>query len=166
MAPCADSDSPTDFVPPPSYQISQEQFDRKTSHAIQLSSSIQQPITDDDGWPIYDATAFEAVAKSYEHSSGSSSAGLSGADVPRHGRQASYTGLPSSTDSMKVRSSFLPFSHSISQKFTPFHRLNPENGAGGITGRIASIPQSVSQHLLHLSVQLVPLWMAHRLRTL
>lgn len=104
MAPCADSDSPTDFVPPPSYQISQEQFDRKTSHAIQLSSSIQQPITDDDGWPIYDATAFEAVAKSYEHSSGSSSAGLSGADVPRHGRQASYTGLPSSTDSMKTKS--------------------------------------------------------------
>jgi hypothetical protein len=165
MAPCADS--PTDFVPPPSYQISQEQFDRKTSHAIQLSSSIQQPIIDENGWPIYDEAAFEAVAKSYEHSPpGSSSAGLSDADFPRHGRQASYAGLPASTDSMKVRSSYLPFSHSIAQKFTPFHRLDQENGADGITSRTAIIPQSVSQPPLHLSVQLVPLWMAHRLKKL
>lgn len=163
MAPCADS--PTDFVPPPSYQISQEQFDQKTSHAIQLSSSMPQPIIDEDGWPIYDSTVFEAVAKSYEHSPpGSSSAGLSGADTPRHRRQTS--GLPSSTDSMKVRSSFLPFSHSIVQKFTPFHRLNPPNGVDGIPSQTPIIPQSVSQPLLHLSVQPVPLWMAHRLKKL
>ena len=115
MAPSADS--PTDFVPPPSYQLSQEQFDRKTSHAIQLSSSIRQPIIDEDGWPIYDATAFEAVAKSYEQSSpGSSSSG--GADIPRHGRQPSFTGLPPTTDSMKVRSSYLPLSNPISLVIT------------------------------------------------
>ena len=115
MAPSADS--PTDFVPPPSYQLSQEQFDRKTSHAIQLSSSIRQPIIDEDGWPIYDATAFEAVAKSYEQSSpGSSSSG--GADIVRHGRQASFTGLPPTIDPMKVRSSYLPFSNPISLVIT------------------------------------------------
>jgi len=98
MAPYADG-SPTDFVPPPSYQLSQEQFDRKTTHAIRLSSSIHQPIIDEDGWPIYDAATFDAVAKSYERSSpGSSSAGLPGADIPRHR-------LPPSTDPMKTRSS-------------------------------------------------------------
>ena len=97
-------DSPTDVVPPPSYQLSQEQFDRKTSHAIQLSSSIHQPIVDEDGWPVYDATAFEAVAKSYQQSppGGSTSAILPAADVPRHQRQA-YP--PPPTDPMKVRSS-------------------------------------------------------------
>ena len=120
MAPCADSPA-RDFVPPPSYQLSQEQFDRKTSHAIQLSSSIRQPIIDEDGWPIYDPTVFEAVANSYEQSSrGSSSAGP---DIPRHGRQASYagSGLPPPTDSMKVRSS-LSFSHFIAHIFTRFHQ--------------------------------------------
>ncbi|KAH9076983.1 hypothetical protein EDB83DRAFT_2671688 [Lactarius deliciosus] len=106
MAPSADTTpSPTDFVPPPSYQLSQEQFDRKTSHAIQLSSSIPQPIIDGDGWPIYDAAAFEAVAKSYEQfPPGSSSAGL-GTDMSRHERQNSFTSLPPSTGPMKNRSS-------------------------------------------------------------
>ncbi|KAI9447847.1 hypothetical protein H4582DRAFT_31137 [Lactarius indigo] len=106
MAPSADTTpSPTDFVPPPSYQLSQEQFDRKTSHAIHLSYSIPQPIIDKDGWPIYDAAAFEAVARSYEQSPpGSSSAGT-GADMSRHGGQASFASLPPSTDPMKARSS-------------------------------------------------------------
>ncbi|KAH9045217.1 hypothetical protein EDB85DRAFT_7864 [Lactarius pseudohatsudake] len=106
MAPSADTTpSPTDFVPPPSYQLSQEQFDRKTSHAIQLSSSIPQPIIDGDGWPIYDEAAFEAVAKSYEQfPPGSSSAGL-GADMSRHERQNSFTSRPPSTGPMKTRSS-------------------------------------------------------------
>ncbi|KAF8265121.1 hypothetical protein EI94DRAFT_1804838 [Lactarius quietus] len=123
MAPSADS--PTDLVPPPSYQLSQEHFDRKTSHAMQLSSSIHQPIIDEDGWPIYDATAFEAVAKSYEHSPpGSSSAGLSGADIPRHGRQASSAGLPPSTDSMKSRSSDRRRrNHQADRDFHSEHRL-------------------------------------------
>ena len=96
MAPRAD-DSPTE-LPPPSYQLSQEHFDRKTSHAIQLSSSIHQPIIDQDGWPIYDAGAFEAVAKSYGQSS--SSAGPPGTDIPR---QTSFASLPPPTDPMKVR---------------------------------------------------------------
>ncbi|KAH8988571.1 hypothetical protein EDB92DRAFT_1871282 [Lactarius akahatsu] len=106
MVPSADTTpSPTDFVPPPSYQLSQEQFDRKTSHAIQLSSSIPQPIIDEDGWPIYDEAAFEAVAKSYEQfPPGSSSAGL-GADMSGHERQNSFTSLPPSTGPMKNRSS-------------------------------------------------------------
>ncbi|KAI9467208.1 hypothetical protein BJY52DRAFT_1237064 [Lactarius psammicola] len=105
MAPSADA-SPTDIVPPPSYQLSQEQFDRKTSQAIQVSSSIHQPIIDAEGWPIYDEAAFEAVVKSYEQSPlGSSSAGLPGADMSRHGRQASFVGLPPPTGPMKTRSS-------------------------------------------------------------
>lgn len=164
MAPCADSPA-RDFVPPPSYHLSQEQFDRKTSHAIQLSSSIRQPIIDEDGWPIYDPAVFEAVANSYAQTPhGSSSAG---ADIPRHGRQASYagSGLPPPTDSMKVRSS-LSFSHFIANIFTRFHRLDHPNGADGIISSQIPIILTVSQPLLHLSVQLVPLWMAHHLSKL
>ncbi|SRR6266702_689879 len=167
MAPSADA-SPTDMVPPPSYQLSQDQFDRKTSQAIQLSSSIHQPIIDEEGWPIYDAAAFEAVAKSYEQSPhGSSSAGLPGADTSRHGRQASFAGLPPPTGPMKVRSSYLPFSNSIAQKFTRYYRLDPPNGAGRFTIRTAIFPQSLAlRRRPHLSLQLVPLWMAHRLKKL
>lgn len=116
MAPREDS-SPTDIVPPPSYQLSQEQFDRKTAHAIQLSSSIRQPIIDEDGWPIYDAATFEAVAESYGQSS---SAGPQDADIPRHQSQASFPSLPPPPESMKVRSSYLPYSSSIPQKFNEF----------------------------------------------
>ena len=146
MAPCADS--PRDFVPPPSYQLSQEQFDRKTSHAIQLSSSIRQPIIDEDGWPRYDPAVFEAVANSYEQSPyGSSSAG---ADIPRHGRQASYTGLPPSTDSMKVRSSFsfLPFYrphiHSFSQTRSSERRRRNQQSDPDYPDRLATPPPPFS----------------------
>ncbi|KAI0306984.1 hypothetical protein B0F90DRAFT_1684050 [Multifurca ochricompacta] len=102
------NDSPTDIVPPPSYQLSQEDFDQKTLHAIQLSSSTAYPIIDGDGWPIYNAAAFEAVAESFEHyPPGSSSAGLIGADASRYERQtrSSYVKLAPSTHPMKTRSS-------------------------------------------------------------
>ncbi len=113
MSPFADTNPmdlalPHSHPPPPSYQLSQDEFDQKTSHAIGLSSSIYHPIIDEDGWPSYDAAAFEAVAKSYQQ--GSSSA-VPGADVSRHQRQSSgaSASLSPATDSMKVRSSHLPF---------------------------------------------------------
>ncbi|KAI0254896.1 hypothetical protein BJV78DRAFT_1183723 [Lactifluus subvellereus] len=102
--------SPTDPVPPPSYQISQEEFDQKTSQAIQLSSSASSVAVDEDGWPIYNAAAFEAVVESYEpeHSPpASSSAGIVGygADSSRPGRQKrpSPVKLPSPTHPMKSK---------------------------------------------------------------
>ncbi|KAI0265199.1 hypothetical protein BC834DRAFT_198528 [Gloeopeniophorella convolvens] len=79
--------SPTDAVPPPSYQLSQQEFDRKTSHAIQLSNSIPTPAVDADGWPIYNTEVFEAVAASFNAPilpPASSSTGLSEAEMPRH----------------------------------------------------------------------------------
>ncbi|KAH9977591.1 hypothetical protein BGW80DRAFT_1249345 [Lactifluus volemus] len=102
--------SPTGFVPPPSYQISQNELDQKTSQALQLSSSTT---VDDDGWQIYNAAAYESVAESYEHDHsppGSSSAGVIGfnADTSRHERQErrpSVLKLSSPTRHMKNRSS-------------------------------------------------------------
>lgn len=70
--------SPTDQLPPPAYEVSQEEFDNKTSRAVEesLSAAVSNVrIVDDDGWPVYDAQAFETVAASYErHSAASSSA--------------------------------------------------------------------------------------------
>lgn len=85
--------SPTDTVPPPAYQISLEEFDQKTSHAVQLSSTTTLPV-DEDGWPIYNAAAFEAVAESSAHSlSASSSAGILNTDTSRYERQGNNPSL-------------------------------------------------------------------------
>src|SRR5712691_3594723 len=79
-------ESPTDVAPPPSYQMSVDEFDQKTSRALQLSSSTPQ--IDEDGWQIYNPTAFEAVAESSTHSPpASSSAGFLGAQTARNERQ-------------------------------------------------------------------------------
>ncbi|THH15507.1 hypothetical protein EW146_g4979 [Bondarzewia mesenterica] len=70
------NNSPTDYAPPPPpYRLSQDEFDQKISQAIESSLSAPAPmrIVDEDGWPIYDETAFEAVASSYRRSSGGSS---------------------------------------------------------------------------------------------
>ncbi|KAI0303886.1 hypothetical protein BC826DRAFT_980190 [Russula brevipes] len=104
-------ESPTDTVPPPSY-LSIQEFDQKTSQAIQLSSSSTHPVAvDEDGWPIYDPTAFEAVAESYNRSPpASSSAAVFSAESLRHERQrqpSSGKGS-SSTRFMKSRSSERP----------------------------------------------------------
>lgn len=80
-------ESPTDAAPPPSYQMSVEEFDQKISRAVQLSSSSSLQ-TDEDGWQIYNPTAFEAVAESSTHSPpASSSAGFLGAETSRNERQ-------------------------------------------------------------------------------
>ena len=100
--------SPTNIVPPPSYQLSlEEEFDRKTSHAVQLSSTTTLPV-DEDGWPIYNAAAFEAAAESSAHSlslSASSSAGILYTDTSRYERQGNNPSLVKalpSPHSMKV----------------------------------------------------------------
>jgi len=83
---------PTDAPPPPSYQMSVEEFDQKTSNAMQLASSTPYPV-DEDGWPIYDPAAFDAAAESYEHPpSSSSSTGFPGSETSRQVR----LGRPSS----------------------------------------------------------------------
>ena len=97
-------ESPTDAAPPPSYQMSVEEFDQKTTRAVQLSSSSTLQI-DEDGWPIYDPTAFEAVAGSSTHSPpASSSAGILGAESSRNERQVRslLVKLPPSPKHMKV----------------------------------------------------------------
>jgi len=92
--------SPTDIVPPPSYQISQEEFDQKTQNA---------PEVDEDGWPHYDPAAYEAVAENHERSPPSSSSArvLDSDTTNRHetrrrGRRSSRKVLPSAP--LKVRS--------------------------------------------------------------
>ena len=101
--------SPRILVPPPSYQISQEEFDQKSSQAIQLSSSTTSFAIDEGGWPVYNAAAFEALVESYEpeHSPpASSSAGIVGygADSfrPERREHSSYVKLSSPTHPMKV----------------------------------------------------------------
>ena len=101
--------SPTDSPPPPPYQMSLEEFDQKTSQAIQLASSTTYPV-DEDGWPNYDPAAFEAVVEGYEHPPpSSSSAGIFGTEV-RHGRpspvKVSYSTRP--TKVCDLRTCFSP----------------------------------------------------------
>jgi hypothetical protein len=86
--------SPTDAAPPPPYQMSQEEFDQKTSHAIQLASSSANPVDEDD-WPIYDPAAFEAVAESYERQPpSSSSVGIPSTDTNRQTRSPEQNSHP------------------------------------------------------------------------
>jgi hypothetical protein len=101
---------PTDTVPPPSYQMSLQEYDQKTSSAVQLSSSTTV-LVDEDGWPIYDAAAFEAVAGSSDRPPpASTSAGIIGTDTHRNERRGrqSFEKVPTSPRSMKkVRSCLL-----------------------------------------------------------
>ena len=98
-------ESPTD-PPPPSYQMSVEEFEQKTSRAVQLSSSSTPTLQiDEDGWPVYDPSAFEAVAESSSRSPpASSSAGILGAETSRIERQvrSSLVKVPPSPKHMKV----------------------------------------------------------------
>ncbi|TFY80343.1 hypothetical protein EWM64_g3669 [Hericium alpestre] len=63
----SEPNSPTNLEPPPpAYEASQPGLDQKVSRAIQRSLAESSPVVDENGWPIYDATAFEATAASYE----------------------------------------------------------------------------------------------------
>jgi hypothetical protein len=86
--------SPTDTAPPPSY-LSLEEFDHKTSQAMQSA-----PEVDEDGWEVYDPAAFGERSPP-----SSSSARILGSDTNRHGRRgrrSSARVLPSTP--LKVRS--------------------------------------------------------------
>ena len=91
---------PTDSPPPPSY-LSLEEFDQKTSQAMKNA-----PEVDEDGWEVYDPTAFEAAPGNHERSPpSSSSARILGPSANRHerqGRRSSGRALPSTP--LKVRS--------------------------------------------------------------
>jgi hypothetical protein len=76
------------YLPPPPYETSQQEFDRKTAQALEVSNSIsdaQPPSSsqagDDDQWDNFDEAAFEAAfqaaVKQRESQGGSSSSGLS-----------------------------------------------------------------------------------------
>jgi hypothetical protein len=158
---------PTDAPPPPSYQMSVEEFDRKTSQAMQLASSTTYAV-DEDGWPIYDPAAFEAAGESSEHPpSSSSSAGFPSTETNRHVRQSRPLPLPEkvkqkvkhSSRPTKVRSPYLPFSRPVPLNFLNFRpdRLNE-------IPRMRMSP-AAHHHLHHLQL-LVPLWTVHRLKKL
>ena len=89
--------SPTDTAPPPSYQLSMEEFDLKTTQAIQNT-----PQVDEDGWEVYDPAAIEAAAENRGPSS--SSARILGSDrqVRQRRRRSTAKALPSTP--LKVRS--------------------------------------------------------------
>ncbi len=154
--------SPTDTIPPPSYQMSLEEFDRKTSQAIQNA-----PVLDEDGWEVYDSEVFESAAGNHEHSPpSSSSARILGTDTSRHvregrrlfgkaSRKASGKALPPTP--LKVRISFLSFSRSVSLTLIfPIFRSE--------MSEIPSLKTSTGlHHHLHHSHLLPPLWMAPRL---
>ncbi|EIM88424.1 uncharacterized protein STEHIDRAFT_146425 [Stereum hirsutum FP-91666 SS1] len=75
-------ESPTN-QPPPAYEVSQHEFDNKISRAVEesLSTAVSNVrVVDDDGWPVYDPSAFEAVAASYEREGAASSSTASEAE--------------------------------------------------------------------------------------
>jgi hypothetical protein len=91
--------SPTDAAPPPSY-LSLEEFDQKTSQAMQNA-----PKVDEDGWEVYDPAAFEPAAEIHGRSPpSSSSARTLGSNTNRNEGQGgrSSRALPSAP--LKVRS--------------------------------------------------------------
>lgn len=63
---------PTDELPPPSYEVSQEAFDRKIQQGIQASLEPQANIPD-DLWEEWDEAKFEANARAFAEASASSS---------------------------------------------------------------------------------------------
>jgi hypothetical protein len=71
--------STTDTAPPPSY-LFLEEFDRKTSQAMQNA-----PEVDEDDWEVYDPAAFEENDERSPPSS--SSARILGSNTNRHGRR-------------------------------------------------------------------------------
>lgn len=104
--------SPTDTAPPPPpYQMTQAEFDQKTSQAIQLASeSSSANRVDEDGWEIYDPAAMEAIAESIDHQPpSSSSAGFPSTDTHEQVRQGRRS-CRKVTRRRKVRSPYLPFS--------------------------------------------------------
>lgn len=136
---------PTDTVPPPSYQLSQDEFDQKTSRAVQLSSSTTILI-DEDGWPIYDAAAFEAVAGSSNRSPpASTSAGIVVADTSRNERRGrqSFEKVPTSPRLMKKVRSYLPYSSSI-PLILPVYRPDLQNAAGVTPGVMTNTLLSIA----------------------
>jgi len=86
--------------PPPASYLSLEEFDQKTSQAMQNA-----PEVDEDGWEVYDPAAFEPAPGNHERSPpSSSSARIPGSDANRHERQhrrSSGRALPST--SLKIR---------------------------------------------------------------
>ncbi|KAH9899857.1 hypothetical protein C8Q73DRAFT_681283 [Cubamyces lactineus] len=61
---CEASSSP----PPPSYELSQHEFDQKTTRALEESAAEPpRPSVDDDGFEIWDDTVFEAALTALAH---------------------------------------------------------------------------------------------------
>ena len=81
--------SPTDLAPPPP-AYDQRELDQKLSQAAEqsLSSTDMTHTIGEDGWPIYDASAFEVVASSYERSTTGSSSRLQETDQSSWAKQA------------------------------------------------------------------------------
>lgn len=156
---------PTDAPPPPSYQMSVEEFDQKTSRAMQLASSGAYPVGE-DGWQIYDPAAFDAATESDEHPpSSSSSAGFPGVEANRQVRlgRPSSEKAKHSTRHTKVRSLFSPFSDPVAL-ISPNFRPVPLNDTPCL--RTNSLRRPAAHHHLHHLPRLVHLWMARRSKKL
>ncbi|KAI0771641.1 hypothetical protein BD413DRAFT_550175 [Trametes elegans] len=79
------SDSP----PPPAYDISQTEFDQKTTRAIEQSAAEPpRPSVDEDGYEIWDEALFEAM-----------SAGVGSSSVDEHASPGGIAGAPQTTRS-------------------------------------------------------------------
>ena len=59
MATLHDFDSPSDELPPPTYEFSQQEFDQKISHALEQSRAV---VDEEDEWEVWDEAAFAAAA--------------------------------------------------------------------------------------------------------
>ena len=99
--------SPTDLAPPPP-AYDQRELDQKLSQAAEqsLSSTDMTHTIGEDGWPIYDASAFEVVASSYERSTTGSSSRLQETDQSSWAKQAfpSDSKVPSAgTQPLRIR---------------------------------------------------------------
>ena len=71
---------PTDELPPPSYEVSQETFDQKTRQGIQASLDPQANVH--DLWEEWDEAKFEANARAFAEISASSSSSSSARSLP------------------------------------------------------------------------------------
>ncbi|TBU32757.1 hypothetical protein BD311DRAFT_749684 [Dichomitus squalens] len=83
---------PPPSPPPPSYEISQHEFDQKTSHVLEQSARDPPPRrVDEEGFEVWDEAIFEAALN------GMSTLSVGEASRPSHRRASSSSAAPTST---------------------------------------------------------------------
>lgn len=96
--------------PPPSYEISQGEFDQKTSRILEQSAAEPpRPRVDDDGFEIWDDAVFEAALAGIDTLTLGSQAQSTSTQMPAHAH-AYHTRTPSASGSNVASSSSPPAS--------------------------------------------------------